>query len=303
MKISAIICTYNREAYILDALTSLQDQSLDPSLYEIILVDNNSTDATPLLCMDFSRHTKQGIQFHYYKETQQGLSHARNRGIVLARGEYVAFLDDDAVACKAYLQEICDFFEHHSSVDAIGGRIFPKYEQEPPSWMPSYITPLFSILDLGEIDKPFSSGNYPVGANMAFRKEVFAKSGLFNTELGRTGKNMMGGEEKDLFYRIQKHSCAVWYAAKPWVYHIIPAQRMTKSFIYAQAIGVGVSERRRTYKTAAYIMSVCKELLKWGASFLLALQYLILAKPGKARMILLFRVWVSQGLFGIKQVN
>ena len=135
MKISAVVCTYNREKYILDSLTSLRDQTLHESLYEIILVDNNSTDATALKCMEFGQNATH-INYHYYKETKQGLSYARNRGIALAQGEFIVFLDDDAVASKNYLEEIVSFFDSHSEVSAIGGRIFPKYEQPKPVWMP-----------------------------------------------------------------------------------------------------------------------------------------------------------------------
>lgn len=296
MKISAIVCTYNREQYILDVLTSLSDQTLESSLYEILLVDNNSTDATPLLCMDFAQY-KGDVQFHYYKETKQGLSYARNTGIENAQGEYVVFIDDDAVAAKEYLAEIVSFFDTHQLVGAIGGRIFPKYEAPLPHWMPYYLTPLFSILDLGERNKPFSAGKYPVGANMAFRKSVFADCGMFNTDLGRTGKNMMGGEEKDVFYRIQKLHIQVWYVAKAWVYHIIPQQRMTKEFIRAQACGVGVSERFRTKSSSwQFAGSIVKECAKWGVSLFISLFYLFLLQASKAGMMLRFRWWVTKGL-------
>ncbi|HPH15918.1 MAG TPA: glycosyltransferase family A protein, partial [Bacteroidales bacterium] len=96
MKLSIIVSTYNRESYILDALMSLKDQSCNYGDYEVLIIDNNSTDTTPLLCMQFLQQ-KGELQAHYYKETMQGLSYARNRGIALANGEIIAFLDDDAV--------------------------------------------------------------------------------------------------------------------------------------------------------------------------------------------------------------
>jgi len=297
MKISAIICTYNREEYILDSLTSLRDQSLSRKDFEVILVDNNSTDNTALISMQFAQQ-KEDLQFHYYKETKQGLSHARNRGIELAQGEIIVFLDDDAVACKEYLTEIVSFFTQNPEVGSIGGRIFPKFEAIPPKWMPHHLTPLFSIIDLGDSPKPFSTGKYPVGANMAFRKEVFEVCGAFDPNLGRTAKNMMGGEEKDLFYRLKEHNFSVWYAPKPWVYHIIPQTRMTKSFIKAQAIGVGQSERQRIAGTFfTKLISFIKEFMKWGASFVLAFYYSLSAQFSKAAMLIKFRWWVTSGMF------
>ncbi|MFW5850695.1 MAG: glycosyltransferase [Bacteroidota bacterium] len=304
MKISAVICTYNREEYILDSLMSLRDQTLDRSEYEIILVDNNSTDATPLKCMEFSRSVSDvNLNYHYYHETRQGLSYARNRGIECAQGEIIVFLDDDAVASQTYLEEIVAFFEQHTNVSAIGGRIFPKYEKPKPSWMPEVLTPLFSIINLGEKDKPFRSGKYPIGANMAFRRSVFDVCGGFNTELGRTGKNMMGGEEKDLFYRMQQHNLFVWYAAKPWVYHIIPESRMTKDFLKNQAIGVGMSENKRTqFSIGKRMFSYAKECIKWIGSLFYFFFYAVQLQFHKAFIIMQFRFWVSSGLlFGNKK--
>ncbi|MDA3883089.1 MAG: glycosyltransferase [Bacteroidales bacterium] len=302
MKISVVVCTYNREKYILDSLTSLRDQTFEESLYEIILVDNNSTDTTALKCLEFGQSASH-LNYHYYKETKQGLSYARNRGIALAKGEIIVFLDDDAVASKTYLEEIMFFFETHPSVSALGGRIFPKYEVSKPEWMPDVLTPLFSIIDLGDVDKPFRSGKYPIGANMAFRSSVFELCGDFNTELGRTGKNLMGGEEKDLFYRMQQQSLSVWYAAKPWVYHIIPESRMTKEFLKNQALGVGMSEKQRTrFSIEKRMVSYAKECVKWIGSVLYFFFFVLQFQFHKAFIIILFRLWVSTGLlFGNKK--
>jgi glycosyltransferase involved in cell wall biosynthesis len=281
---------------------SLKDQSSNYYNYEIIIIDNNSTDSTPLLCMEFLQQ-KGDLNVHYYKETQQGLSYARNRGIAVAQGEIIAFIDDDAVACRDYVLNIIEWFDNHSECAAIGGRIFPKYETQCPTWMPEQLMPLFSILNLGEKPKEFTRNLYPVGANMAFRKSVFTQYGLFKTELGRTGKNLLGGEEKDIFFRLKKHKLAIWYVPYIWVYHIIPQQRTTKDFIMKQAIGVGQSEYFRSKSNiVAYSSSICKELIKWGVSKLLALGYTIQAKPQKAAMILQFRYYVSLGLLGIKRV-
>lgn len=302
MKLSIIVSTYNRESYILDALMSLKDQSCNYGDYEVLIIDNNSTDTTPLLCMQFLQQ-KGELQAHYYKETMQGLSYARNRGIALANGEIIAFLDDDAVACRDYVSNTIAWFESHPQCAAIGGRIFPKYETSCPTWMPEALTPLFSILDMGETAKRFSGKHYPVGANMAFRKHVFDECGVFNTQLGRTGKNMMGGEEKDIFYRIRQKQLQVWYVPHIWVYHIIPSQRTSKEFIFKQAIGVGQSEyyRSKSNKTM-YIASLGRETIKWAGTTILALVLLIQGKPQQSAMLIRFRYYVSKGLLGIEKV-
>lgn len=302
MKLSIIVSTYNRELYILDSLMSLKDQSSSYDSYEVIIVDNNSTDTTPLLCMQFLQQ-KGELHAHYFKETSQGLSYARNRGIAVAKGDIIAFIDDDAVACRDYVSNTIAWFNAHPHCAAIGGRIFPKYETKCPLWMPRALTPLFSILDMGEKPQSFSNKSYPVGANMAFRKQVFETCGVFNTQLGRTGKNMLGGEEKDIFYRIRQKQLQIWYVPNVWVYHIIPAQRTTKEFIVKQAIGVGQSEYYRCKPhTAMYMVSIGKECVKWAGTKILAFVLLIQAKPQQAAMLIRFRYYVSMGLLGIIKV-
>lgn len=297
--VSAIICSYNREDYILQALNSIKNQEYDKRLYELVIVNNNSTDNTPKICEEFVQHAGE-LQVTYVTETNQGLSYARNRGITESKGKYLCFIDDDAIACQTYVSEVVKFFEKHANVHALGGKILPKFDCEVPNWLPKHLTPLFSILDLGELEKPFNGRKYPVGANMAFHKTLFKEHGDFNTSLGRVGKNLMGGEEKDIFFRFtQEGGTQIWYAPKPWVYHIIPPTRATKDFIRKQAIGVGVSERFRVRgKFLKMIHSLLMESIKWAGSIVLALGYLFKAQPSKSKMLILFRKWVTGGLLG-----
>lgn len=302
MKVSVIICTYNREAYILDSLTGIQDQTFAKDLYEVIIVDNNSTDSTPLLCMDFIQH-KGNMHIQYIKEINQGLSYARNTGIANAKGNIIVFLDDDAVPCKQYIESINNFFETTISAMALGGRIFPKYEMSCPSWIPEQLTPLFSIINLGESDMKFSRNKYPIGANMAFRKQVFSECGLFNVNLGRTGKNLLGGEEKDIFAKMTARNMEIWYSPNPWVYHIIPPSRTTKEFILKQAIGVGQSEfYRAKVSVITYVISLIKESIKWVGTCILGIYNILVFQPQRAFMLIRFRWNVSMGLINVYKV-
>ena len=95
MKLSVIICTYNRERYIYNALKSIAEQDFPLSGYEIVLVNNNSTDNTENICKDFKRDYPQ-VDFRYFIETNQGLSYARNRGVKESSGDILIFVDDDA---------------------------------------------------------------------------------------------------------------------------------------------------------------------------------------------------------------
>src|SRR5258708_35944509 len=109
IKISAVICTYNRAEYLGRAIESLAHQDLDSAGYEIIVVDNNSTDNTAQLVKN-SIEAYPSVQIRYVLETEQGLSAARNRGAHEAAGNYIAYVDDDARAVQAWLSSLLASF-------------------------------------------------------------------------------------------------------------------------------------------------------------------------------------------------
>lgn len=301
MEISVIICSYNRIKFIPGLLKSLENQDLDMRLFEVVLIDNNSDDGTAEFCSNYS--TKQNIpNFRYIFEGKPGLSHARNRGITESIGEVIVFIDDDALACPEYLSEIHSFFNSEKSASCIGGKILPKYESKCPEWMSMFLEPVMSVINLGDVVKEFPKNKFPIGANMAFRKTVFEAVGLFNTELGRTGKKMLGGEEKDLFYRIRKTDLSIFYLPKAWIDHIIPDERLTFEFIRKQAVGIGYSERLRAANIGKIelLKSYIKELMKWAAVFLLSIFYGAQFQFSKTEMLIKFRWFVSYGLFSGK---
>ncbi len=297
MKLSVIICTYNRADCVLDAIHSLIWQSLPREAYEILLVNNNSTDETDSLCREIGA-AYPDLRYRYIIEGRQGLSHARNRGINEAAGEIIVFIDDDAVAEPDYLEMISRFFEQTPQAAAAGGRIYPNFESRRPRWMSHFLLSLTSSIDLGNTTKRFTHRQFPVGANMAVRKAMFDQYGVFNPDLGRKGNSMDGAEEKDLFYRMMASGEKIYYVANAIVHHYVPDRRLTFDFFKRQAIGIGKSERIRAknISKAEYIKSLFREAFKWGASVFLALFYLFTLRPAKAWRLLVFRWYVSKGL-------
>lgn len=296
MLFSIIICSYNRGNYINFVLQSLSKQTVDTSIFEIVIVNNNSTDNTEEICQKFIEEHK-NLNILYFIEKNQGLSFARNRGINEASGDIIIFLDDDAIACKNYLEEVKIGLENNAEFTAFGGKILPKFEKKKPQWMSKYIVSLVSVIDLGHKIKPFPRNKYPIGANMGFKKEIFKKYGFFDTNLGRTGKNMMGGEEKDLFDRLTNGNEKILYLPDAWVYHIIPESRLTKEFIRKQAYGIGESERIRIKGKAKDIAKkVFSEIFKWGATIFLFVVYFLSIQTSKALMLIRIRYWINRGL-------
>lgn len=295
-KLSIIVCTYNRERYIEETLKLLSDQSIEKSGYEVLVIDNNSTDNTKSICEKFTKQSGHS-NFHYFLETNQGHTFSRNRGIKEAKGQYLAFLDDDAWVENTYCEEIIKFFTRHPDVSALGGKIIPLYEGNEPVWMTKFLWPLVAGLDMGGEIKEFKRSKYPIGANMAFGASVFKDYGLFNVELGRRGKGLEGGDEKDIIYRLKRDHKKVVYVPSIVARHIIPDSRIQKSYIKGQAIGVGTSEKKRLMHDGfkKKMIKTMEELIKILATCMLALYYLFTFRPDKGIMLLRFRVWVIQG--------
>jgi len=299
-QLSVIFCTYNREKYIYNALKSIADQDFSSDDYEIVLVNNNSTDNTEGICKQFQQDFPE-IDFRYFIETNQGLSYARNRGVEESRGEILIFVDDDATVFEFYLSFICLFFQAHPEVSACGGPIVPVYEVDKPKWLSHYTEQLIGgALYEGDKVKPFRNGKYPGGGNSAFRKQVFKKYGLFNVELGRKGTGLIGAEEKDLYDRLSRGKEVFYYLPQMGIYHYIPEKKLTESHFKELTYSIGKSERIRTKAISekTYRNRVFAECKKWIASIVLFMGYTLVLSPAKGWKLLQFRWYVTNGLFG-----
>ncbi len=300
--ISVIICTYNRDPYLYRAMQSIAFQDAAAADFELLVINNNSTDNTTAICEAFGEKYP-GLRYRHIVEYNQGLSHARNRGIREAKGEILVFLDDDAFAEKDYVSRLIRFYREHPSVMAAGGRTIPLFEEGTPHWMSRFLLPLVAAIDLGAEDKPLPRRIFPIGANMSFRAAALAEVGAFDVNLGRKGKNLQGGEEKDIFNRLRALGYQPWYVPGATVHHIIPASRTTPGFIRRQAYGVGYSERIRVSRVGffAVVKRYMLELFKWVASLLLFVAYTLKGAPARGFFLLRFRAWVSAGLFFKKE--
>jgi glycosyltransferase involved in cell wall biosynthesis len=271
--------------------------------YEIVLVNNNSTDNTEQECERFEKDFPK-LNFRYFVETSQGLSHARNRGIAESQGDILVFLDDDSFIKPNYLTNLHHNLMNHPEAMAFGGKITPLFESgETPKWLCKWTYSWVSAIDKGDKVVPFKGNSYPIGANMGFRKECLDQCGNFNTELGRNKKNLMAGEEKDLFNRLKEQNMPILYFPDIQVEHVIPPQRTTKEYIARMGQGVGMSERLRCLNTGKSVLwkRYFSELMKWCASIVLWLRYTICLRPSVGNMLLLFRWNVTKGLLHSKQ--
>jgi glycosyltransferase involved in cell wall biosynthesis len=295
--LSVIVCTYNREKYIGQCLAHLANQSADKSLYEVIIVNNNSTDNSESIIYDTIRNHPE-IRFTYFIEMNQGHTYSRNRGIAESSGKIIAFIDDDAFVAANYCQSLITYFKSNSSVSAIGGKIIPVYKESEPKWISKYLLPLVASLDLGDKERNLKGTKFPIGANMAFRKSIFNKYGVFDINLGRRADELEGGDEKEMFLRLKKGRELVRYVPEASVEHIIPPHRLKESYIKGLAIGVGTSEKKRisTQGAGEILRKMFSELVKISGTIILALGYFFSGSPSKAIMLIKFRYWVVSSL-------
>lgn len=296
LHISIVICTYNRSELLIDSLQSLVNEGTNPTLYEIIVVDNNSSDDTEAEALQFIQQNP-GYNLRYVKETQQGLSFARNRGIQEAKSLIVAFFDDDIIAGENLIQNWIDFFKAHPQAVGGGGKISVQFDDPRPNWMPEILLTLFAKHDLGNKITKYSRGRYPIGANMVYKKEILESVNMFNTSLGRKGKSLEGGEEKDIFFRITQQNNNVYYVPDAYLWHRVGAQRLTKNYVKGQAVGIGKSIAVMLHgkSTGKKISKLFSELIKFGASLALFLGYTLIGRMSKGLTLLKFRFWIWRG--------
>lgn len=297
-EISVVIATWNRGERLAATLGSLAAQSLPADRWEAVVVDNNSTDDTAAVFARFAADGGARLDIRMVREERQGLSWARNRGIAEARGAIIVMVDDDEVARGGFLEAYADFFAAHPSALAAGGAMVARWEDgERPRWMSHYTEALVaSAIDLGGRMRRFPAGRYPTGGNMAFRREVFERCGLFNTDLGRTGTLLLGGEEKELFGRVAHVGGEIWWVPGASVDHLIPPSRTTDAHFKRQSRMVGATARIIAREKGVFGRAIVAETLKWGATLALAAWFALTLRPSKGLYLTRMRLGISRGL-------
>jgi glycosyltransferase involved in cell wall biosynthesis len=243
-KVSIIICTYNRAALLIKTLHSLVSLE-NLAQAEIIVVDNRSKDDTAPLVKTFIENHQLIMDIRYIFEPVQGLSAARNTGILASKSSLIAFLDDDAIPCRTWITTIVSTFEEKPQVMAMGGKIAPIFESERPDWLIKPFELPYTIMDLGNRIKEYPGRLHPYGANMAMRKLVFDIS-LFPLELGRKGDSLLSGEETWLFEKIRQEGTVILYHPEMAVDHFVPKSRLTEDWILKRYYSQGLSNAMKS---------------------------------------------------------
>jgi glycosyltransferase involved in cell wall biosynthesis len=229
MNITVILCTYNRSESLQRALHSIAQSTLPPSIdWEVLVVDNNSNDHTRDVFEDFN--SRYPARFRYLFEPKAGKSHALNSGIVEARGDVLAFMDDDVEVEPAWLQNLTSALGG-SSCAGVGGRILPQWTGPQPGWLPTgerYGLAPLAMFDLGLEPGPLTEA--PFGTNMAFQRAVFERYGGFRTDLGPRPGSEIRNEDTEFGQRLLNAGERLLYEPSAVVYHEVSENRLTRAY-------------------------------------------------------------------------
>lgn len=237
------ICTYNRSDWLKGTLRFACFQDYPSDRWEVLVVDNASTDSTHAVASSFSSAPKPP---RYLLEKRQGLSFARNRALEEARGDIVVFLDDDTEGKTDWLRRLMEPYGRDSAarIGVVGGEIVPGFPDGLPSWLEGQWEPLEYRQDTG----PLPPNRLPMGANFSVRRSAALQAGFFRTDLGRKGEVLAGSEDHDFIRRVRSAGFEVWFVPDAAVVHLIPGNRLTFRYAMRHAFD---SSRSRVIEKAA----------------------------------------------------
>jgi glycosyltransferase involved in cell wall biosynthesis len=277
MSISVIVCTFNRSLLLERAIESIaQSRVPDPVEWEIVVVDNNSTDSTREAVKECAKRHQ--VKIRYLFEPKQGLSFARNSAIQSCRSVALAFTDDDVLVEPEWLWNLAACLQSGEWAGS-SGRIIPTWDRPVPRWLSTsdvLSRGALVALDLGS--EPVAMAQAPIGANMAYRREVFEKHGLFRIDLGRIGGNLMACEDTEFGERLLLCGERLRYEPAAVVYHPVPDDRLRKGYLLAWALARGRSDILMSGvppETKWFILGVplylFRRLARWSVEWLLTL--------------------------------
>jgi glycosyltransferase involved in cell wall biosynthesis len=227
-KYSVLIATYNRAGDLRDTLSSLA--SLQPDgPWEVIVIDNNSSDETRLVVESSAPGFPAPLRYCF--EQKQGRSPALNTGIAAARGEIIVTTDDDVRVPAEWLQSASRALAE-LQCDYVGGRVLPIWGAARPAWLPDRggkQWAVVALLDYGNQPLEFGA-RVPLGVNMAFRRDAFERAGGFDPEIGRKAGTLLGQEVREWCIRARKAGVRGFYVPDMQLQHIIPAARLNKAY-------------------------------------------------------------------------
>lgn len=277
VRLSIILPTFNRVTALRQALAALLDQTAPRDAYEVIVVDNNCTDGTAQLLESIV-----DPRVRCLREVRQGVSHARNTGIAAARGDIVAFTDDDVEAAPDWVTGILEALDARPDVAGVGGRVLPAWHARCPAWLTRAHWSALALQDHGDRQRIFDRDS-PIGligANLALRAAVFRRVGKFSVEVQRVGDGIGSTEDHHLLHRVYASGGRLLYEPDLIVIARVQPDRCARAYHRRWHEGHGrfhalmrLPEMDRTRKTIAgvpahLLRTAASDLVLWVRSML-----------------------------------
>lgn len=243
MLLTVTICTFNRAESLRRTLESLVAIRIPESArWEVLVVNNNCSDHTDAVIAAFADRLPIRREF----EPRPGASHARNRAVETAKGEYLVWTDDDVVVDREWLAAYANAFRRHPEAAVFGGTIRPRYEQPVVKWVAeseALLAAPYCIRDLGEKPLPLSIAGYrlPLGANFAVRAQE-QRAFLYDPQLGPGPNSQRRGEEHDVIEKILESGAIGYSVPDALVEHCIGQERQTISYLTRYFEGAGEAD-------------------------------------------------------------
>jgi glycosyltransferase involved in cell wall biosynthesis len=228
--LSIVLPTYNRSADLPRAVESVLQQTASPDVYELIVVDNNSADATSDLIAELSRQHHGRVSG--VLEKRQGVSHARNTGIAGSRAGIVAFVDDDVRVAPDWVETILRAFGDDPQLECIGGKVLPEWPGPPPRWLTRAHWAPLALQDFGDSPMVLSPDNPKglISANLACRRAVLERVGGFSPTFQRVGDGIGSLEDDEWIRRLWKAGGRALYVPELVAYTAVPGDRLTRAY-------------------------------------------------------------------------
>jgi glycosyltransferase involved in cell wall biosynthesis len=232
IRISLVICTYNRSDLLDHCLRACSELQSDPEVFEVLVIDNRSTDATPQIVQNWEGNV---VGLRCIREEKQGLSHARNRGIEEAQSDWIYFIDDDAKVAPDFIERALACIEEVKPL-VFGGTFAPWYHYGQPRWFKDH----YASSDLRyPLRRVLPKGRFLTGCNFCVHRSVFERFGTFDPNLGMRGNLVGYGEETELQREIQAAGVAIWFDPALKMDHVVNAERLNVSWQIASGWALG----------------------------------------------------------------
>ena len=207
-------------------------------------------------------------------------------------------IDDDERIVPEFVSAYISLFDTVPEAVAGGGPIVPVYPAGRPAWMSCFTErPIANTMYLGDRVREFPEGHIPGGGNMAIRRSAVKRYGVFDISLGRVGTSLTGGEESDLFERLRLAEAKYYYTPKAVMYHIIPAEKLSRGYFSRLSYNIGVSQLRRAmfYRRVGRVRVA--ECGKWVVTAAIAAWFFVTLRWSRADYLILMRCRITRGLW------